>query len=369
MIRLYYFILPLVFAFTLLSGANAIEDKPESSCLKCHEDIYVKAVTSPYQHSVIKGSCVLCHVMDDSANNRKVVLWSSTLQTEGTVFLGSLPDDRKYQAAVEVIDSNGKKSPTKFINIKPDETWKLSPGASTLKSISEVKLEQVRKAMYAEATISWTTDVPATSEVEYRPGAGEYKKMSASKNLFTKQHTADLSGLKHNTNYTYRVISRDISGNVLRSAEYSFDTSKKYISVTIQKDLTALTPLVTNLRAIRTENGNDYYLNVSANKSSQFVVWLQEIRETEGRPCKDFRQTRYSTIDVCITCHQQDSSHPVGVRSSNPRIVISDQLPTIEDGLITCVTCHFSHGGKKPYFLRIEFTKEICVKCHQSYYN
>jgi predicted CXXCH cytochrome family protein len=369
MIRLFYFILPLIFALTLLPRAATIEKKPEASCLKCHEDLYIKATTSPYQHSAVKESCVLCHVIQDSEIKRNIVLWSSTFQTDGMVYLGKLTEGRKYQAGVEALDSNGKKSTPKFIDIMRENTRQFPQASSTLKKLSNVRLEEIKKGIFAEAVISWATNVPATSEVEYRLENGKYRKTAASNNLFTKRHVVILNGLKHKKAYMYRVISRDITGNMLKSREYSFNTSSK-LNPRIQKDTGSLQAAITDLKALKTDNENNYYLKVSSNKSAQFVVWLKEIQETEGsRPCTNFKQTRYSTIDACIICHPQDSSHPVGVRSKNPKIIVSDQLPTIEGGLITCVSCHYPHGGKKAYFVRLDFTKEICVKCHQAYYN
>lgn len=370
MIRLFYFIVPLIFAFTLLPRAATIEKKPEASCLKCHEDLYVKATTSPYQHSVVKESCVLCHVIQDSSSKRNVVLWSSTFQTEGMIYIGRLSEGKKYRAGVEALDSRGKKSAPEFIEIMPENTRKFPQVYSKLKKLSDVRLEEIKKRIFAEAVISWTTDVPATSEVEYRLGNRKYRKAAASDNLFTQRHKVILNGLKHNEHYIYRVISRDTAGNMLSSEEYSFDTSSKFAPVSIKKDTGSLQAEITELTVLRSDNKNNYYLKVSANKSAQFVVWLNEIEETEGsRPCTSFKQTRYSTIDACIICHPQDSSHPVGVRSKNPKVIVSDQLPTIEGGLITCVSCHYPHGGSKAYFVRLDFTEEICVKCHQAYYN
>lgn len=370
MIRLFYFILPLIFVFTLLPHAATIEQRPEASCLKCHEDLYLNAITSTYQHSVIKESCVICHVIQDSAGKRNIILWSSTFQKKGTVFLGNLIEDKKYRAGIEILDSNGKKSPPKFIDIIPENTWKFPQASSRLKKLSNVRLEQIKKRIFAEAVIAWVTDVPATSEVEYRLENGEYRKAAASNKLFSRKHKVILNGLKHKRTYMYRVISRDIAGNMLKSEEYSFNTSSKLDPVWLQKDTGSQQAVITDLKALKTEKGNNYYLKVSANKSAQFVVWLKEVRKTEGsRPCTGFSQTRYSTIDACIICHSQDSSHPVGVRSKNPKIIVSDELPTIEGGLITCVSCHYPHGGGKPYFVRVDFTKEICAKCHQAYYN
>lgn len=68
-------------------------------------------------------------------------------------------------------------------------------------------------------------------------------------------------------------------------------------------------------------------------------------------------------IDVCIKCHKQGASHPVGVKGRG-RIKIVNELPTGEGGVVTCVTCHTPHGGKKRYLGRLDFNKGICLLCH-----
>ena len=71
-----------------------------------------------------------------------------------------------------------------------------------------------------------------------------------------------------------------------------------------------------------------------------------------------------SQIDVCVKCHSQGASHPVGIKSNGPKTKIPSELPTIEGGMITCVTCHYPHGGEKKYFARLDFARDLCIACH-----
>ena len=73
---------------------------------------------------------------------------------------------------------------------------------------------------------------------------------------------------------------------------------------------------------------------------------------------------RQSSIDACIKCHAQGVSHPVGIKVAGDRVRLPSQLPTIEDGILTCVTCHNPHGGYSSYFSRMDFGKDLCVVCH-----
>jgi phosphodiesterase/alkaline phosphatase D-like protein len=74
------------------------------------------------------------------------------------------------------------------------------------------------------ATITWTTNEPATSEVEYgtsTPGYGSTTYLDT--NLVTS-HSMDLTGLTSNTTYHYMVKSRDASTNWDYSEDYTFTT-------------------------------------------------------------------------------------------------------------------------------------------------
>lgn len=74
------------------------------------------------------------------------------------------------------------------------------------------------------ATISWTTNEPASHRVEYgtTPSLGL---VSAPTGLSTS-HAVSLSGLTRNTVYYYRVVSRDAAGNTATSNVQSFTTTR-----------------------------------------------------------------------------------------------------------------------------------------------
>jgi hypothetical protein len=75
-----------------------------------------------------------------------------------------------------------------------------------------------------KATIGWTTDEPADSQVEY----GTTTAYGSSTPLHTTKvtsHSVALSGLSPGTLYHYRVKSRDAAGNLASSADFVFTTA------------------------------------------------------------------------------------------------------------------------------------------------
>jgi len=69
------------------------------------------------------------------------------------------------------------------------------------------------------ATISWITDEPSTSQVEYWPGS-----LSELDATLVTSHSVTLTDLTPETTYHYKVKSADAAGNLAVSDEYTFTT-------------------------------------------------------------------------------------------------------------------------------------------------
>lgn len=63
------------------------------------------------------------------------------------------------------------------------------------------------------ATIKWTTDKPATSQVEYGTN-NNYGCLSGENKDLVKEHRIILSNLSPSQIYHYRVRSKDLKGNI-----------------------------------------------------------------------------------------------------------------------------------------------------------
>jgi hypothetical protein len=74
------------------------------------------------------------------------------------------------------------------------------------------------------ATIGWTTNEPATTQVEYGTTAA-YGSATAVNTALGTAHSQPLSGLTAGTLYHYRVKSTDASGNTAVSGDLTFSTS------------------------------------------------------------------------------------------------------------------------------------------------
>ncbi len=81
--------------------------------------------------------------------------------------------------------------------------------------------------------ISWQTDKPATTLVEYDPGiiGGTYNSRSVEDSALSGSHTVIVKGLTPASSYHYRLVSRDKRGNETISQDYTFVTPSKEKSI------------------------------------------------------------------------------------------------------------------------------------------
>ena len=73
-------------------------------------------------------------------------------------------------------------------------------------------------------TISWTTNVPASSQVNYGTTAA-YGSQSALNSTLVTSHSVSLSGLSASTLYHYQAVSVDASNSQVSSADFTFTTA------------------------------------------------------------------------------------------------------------------------------------------------
>jgi Purple acid Phosphatase, N-terminal domain len=96
-----------------------------------------------------------------------------------------------------------------------------SPSPSQAPTIANLTVTNISSAA---ATVTWTTDVPATSQVNYGTMAS-YGQTASDSNLVTS-HTVNLAGLAANTLYHYQVVSvNPVSGARTVSADQTFTTA------------------------------------------------------------------------------------------------------------------------------------------------
>ena len=351
---------PIITIFLLFVSAVSAEN-----CENCHEDIFEKALTSRFQHTVARNKCSVCHTAGSSVSTQRdekeihSKLSSRTFNKEEIFQLTNLEDDGEYEVEIIATGKNGRKSNPKVLSIKQAD---LGEGnIIPLTAINGVTIEEVERGIFISASLFWVTGTPATTEVEY--GLTEDMKNQISDNYnFTKEHRLKISGLKKDRTYYFRVISRDILGNIAKSEIGSINTSEFFSNKNNIGNSTEI-PNIDYTEVFKLANLGTF-ISVHLDQHSRTELTVSKKAGEKTMEAHSFPPDRYSTITVCISCHNQGASHPVGVRANGRGVITPEDLPTIENGIVTCITCHQPHGGSKEYFARMDFVRIICVKCH-----
>ena len=109
--------------------------------------------------------------------------------------------------------------------------WSVSPFSQELiVSTSNISTDGV--------TINWTTEARATTQVEYGTDSNYGTETSEDFELVNDHKVEIQRGLKHNTEYHYRVLSTDIDGNKLVSDDHTFKTAELTTSSIVSSDIT-----------------------------------------------------------------------------------------------------------------------------------
>jgi len=136
------------------------------------------------------------------------------LVTKHWVPLHNLKASTTYHLTLLSKDANGKEASLE------KELTTLAQSDTTPPILTEVSASKIEET---SVTITWATNEPATSQVEY--GLSEtYGKTSPLDNQMTTSHSVILTGLEPNTLYHFKVKSTDASGNEATSLDNTLRT-------------------------------------------------------------------------------------------------------------------------------------------------
>lgn len=146
-----------------------------------------------------------------------------TLTTTHSVSLSDLKPDTSYKFTATSTDAGKNQA------IYEGEFTTLPETTAVALLISEITTSNLTDA---SITISWKTNSPASSQVEY--GISEtYGDTTPYVESLTTEHSVTLTGLQPDMTYHFRVISKDAAGNEVVSEDRTFTTGST-VSVTAE---------------------------------------------------------------------------------------------------------------------------------------
>jgi hypothetical protein len=163
----------------------------------------------------------------------------SALVTSHTVPLTGLTASTLYNYRVQSTDAAGNNV------VSGNATQTTVAGGTTDTTPPVISAVTSSSITTSSATISWTLDEPATGQVQYGTTTS-YGLFSIKETSFAySAHSQQITSLTPGTQYYYRVISTDASGNTATSPNYSFATLQA-TGTTAQPGRPFPAPVITN---------------------------------------------------------------------------------------------------------------------------
>lgn len=153
----------------------------------------------------------------------------------------------------------------------------------------------------ASAVVTWTTDVPATSQVEYGLTTAYGSATSLNESLVTS-HSATLTDLEPDSVYHFRVRSEDAKGSAAISEDYTFGWSNVLTEV-----IPKASPynVLTNVTERLPEG---YFVGFDA---ESLIAWIEQGLQChppdEGRR----RDAFFLALDIAMVASSQESYSPM----------------------------------------------------------
>lgn len=230
-----------------------------------------------------------------------------------------------------------------------------------------------------ETTISWETDRPANSFVEFGL-SGQYDKGHAVDDALVQTHRIKIYGLERDKDYHFRVRAVDIFGREAVSKDLVFNTKSVGSWADIEEQPTENNDLhikksrffwVNSKLALYFETTKSSKLTVKYVKTMELPEDKHGQKFSSSKKCsaKLRADNRKLVIEACYKCHSSETlgiSHPVGLEVKGA-LTVHKELPLLHGRIITCVTCHNPHGSSLPYFAHKDLERDTCITCHKEY--
>ncbi len=374
----------------------------EPSCTSqgCHPSIKIKMEQSLHHHpGILEGegdhSCLSCHLEEGLSQRRLssggiTKIHDPSLRNIHIVQVSDLTPLTKYQFRIQSADSGGKTvvmesddfvfttaSPSsKAISSTPQ-----TPADPTPPQIMEVIVEDIQWGPLISAKISWKTDKPSTSKIEYgiTPSFGSSTPVDFSPVV---DHLMTIRALRPGTTYYFRVHSGTPSGYHSTSSTLTFTIPSSKTSFFFQKQFSVFKWL-THLALAQSSSSPLFITKISISRVTEktaMITWetnrptdtlleyqaIQQVQETKQFIHPILRNKETVGLETCYGCHPKEKlgvSHPVRVRL-RPEMMKPKDLPLGEKGTILCTTCHDPHGGSQRFLVRKDRKRELCISCH-----
>jgi hypothetical protein len=240
---------------------------------------------------------------DKEIIQRGVLCYREYLE-EHTILLRGLIRGATYDINITFQDVSGNKVMEELKEVVPADVLNVKTDDRRPPKISEVKVGPIVKGIFLETSITWKTDEPATSCVEYgRPGRYGGQRSSGNSAL-VKQHSAKIYELQRGRDYHFRVKSEDVFGNEAVSEDLVFNTEKICVPSVVKERAGGKSDgrglAVRKAEIFMLDSDLGLYLQVT----EPAIVSVEFLKVKDPLPTIE-PQLQAGGTNGCISCHQR----------------------------------------------------------------
>lgn len=333
-----------------------------------YDDIYVWDVTPPTLYNIeakeIKGSAATIAFSTDENTSYRLD-YGTTLEygsykvqtsrgSSHEVDLINLDLNTTYYYKITVTDAAGNQT------ISEGNHFVTSAELDTVAPVlSDVSSGDIT---HDSATIYWNTTEPANSIIEWGTEPGIYK-WSLSYEDKTTNHAVYLRKLDGLTTYYFRAKSRDLSGNLGISEEYSFTTLKN-MKPKITAVRTGSTPSV-NVAVYWQDVPTAVNYKVYFSTSNDWGEPVADIPDEDGKTQYYFNKNSLSAYtNYFIRIYAIDGEGVSGYSATRAFPPSANPHGFYWDNPELCGNCHYTHSAIGPRLITEVNADRMCVTCH-----
>jgi len=384
----------VLFLLSLATKSNEPELLSENKtspkeCLDCHEGIWDEATAKVYIHAPFQEKkCIVCHAADTPLNTEEEATdetdpehkdWTGRSLVPATSHWFEFSTNGKNAAMVLEASYGSTVRLYQEIPLPPlNELENLENAFGEPPLIANVAVIEIKKGVFLTATISWRTDHPTTSKITYWIKGKQESTLTDP--ILQTDHQETLTELMKDEIYRFKINAEDPVGNIAESGPFEFSTAKTFSNQTADDFLVQCcfaAPLGLESHFYRKDD--HYLINITLARPVRLFFKIKEDNnfenDTVGSPDPKtnlpteikhivINEKKIIGLIICKKCHRNlTGHHPVNVFPKKGMVVPSD-YPVLDDGRISCITCHTPHASDLRFLVIKDHRQELCIGCH-----
>ncbi len=341
-------------------------------CQACHIDMFRVVDTFAFKHSETK-QCSMCHIKGAlNAGERDKSIHVNYPSRDNILFIGTNAYS-DYSATVTVMDDTGLEAVSDKIEFVVKEI-KEAPREEKEPVITGLKVSEVKRGVFLVTVLTWQTDEPALSVVEFGTKDGYEFSVKASHHYVT-DHRVSIDRFKNGKKYNLRAVSEDIFGNVAVSEPIRVKIDKPFMAEQEEGDMPD--EIVLGGFGVMKVGGKIALRWSSDIRTTASIHLVEKVEEEsddkvvlQDKHAPGLRNEIETGLASCQECHSGDEhrgrarAHPFGSVDWSKGAVRASELPLASGSEIMCSTCHEAHGSNQVFMLR-KSEGDLCSACHK----